>query len=48
MNQLEAEAKALPAGDLKAQIKRIQVSSEWIIYEERVKSLVISYLRHLG
>ncbi|CAH8579395.1 unnamed protein product [Schistosoma bovis] len=37
VNQLEAEAKALPAGDLKAQIKRIQV--------ERIRFIMVDYMR---
>uniref|UniRef100_A0A3Q0KEZ9 GINS complex subunit 4 n=2 Tax=Schistosoma mansoni TaxID=6183 RepID=A0A3Q0KEZ9_SCHMA len=37
VNQLEAEAKTLPAGDLKAQIKRIQV--------ERIRFIMVDYMR---
>ncbi|CAH8556878.1 unnamed protein product [Heterobilharzia americana] len=37
VNQLEAEAKSLPAGDLKAQIKRIQV--------ERIRFIMADYMR---
>ncbi|CAH8854329.1 unnamed protein product [Trichobilharzia szidati] len=37
VNQLEAEAKSLPAGDLKAQMKRIQV--------ERIRFIIADYMR---
>nr|CAH8856289.1 unnamed protein product [Trichobilharzia regenti] len=37
VNQLESEAKSLPAGDLKAQMKRIQV--------ERIRFIIADYMR---